>query len=241
MFSHPFFDMFRRGYERYPVAFHLPVWLLYITLPDLFTSLPQLFAPNQFMTLFGVKLVIESLVIAFFYLNYYVLTPGILRTRRPLLLLLAVLSMGVLLTLVNALYYHFFLQQNLSQLVAKLIQARATQLLSSLWFGAPTPIQVASLMSLLVLTGLSTGFALYRDRNQREAIHQQMVIGKKEAELSALKLQISPHFLFNTLNNMRWLARQKSDQTEDAIQRLSDILRYMIYRAEQGRCRWRRK
>jgi LytS/YehU family sensor histidine kinase len=46
-------------------------------------------------------------------------------------------------------------------------------------------------------------------------------------------LQVSPHFLFNTLNNIRWLARKKSDQTEGAVVMLAQLLRYMIYQARQ--------
>lgn len=50
--------------------------------------------------------------------------------------------------------------------------------------------------------------------------------------MEVLKLQISPHFLFNTLNNIRWLARQKSDQTEDAVVKLSSLLRYILYQTK---------
>lgn len=53
---------------------------------------------------------------------------------------------------------------------------------------------------------------------------------KKTAELTALKHQLNPHFLFNTLNNLYTLALKKSDQTPEVIERLSDILDYMLYR-----------
>jgi two-component system, LytTR family, sensor kinase len=48
-------------------------------------------------------------------------------------------------------------------------------------------------------------------------------------QLEALKLQINPHFLFNTLSSIYSLARKKSDMTPGVILQLSDILRYMIY------------
>ncbi|MEM9928909.1 MAG: sensor histidine kinase [Bacteroidota bacterium] len=53
---------------------------------------------------------------------------------------------------------------------------------------------------------------------------------KRTAELSALKNQLNPHFLFNTLNNLYTLALKKSDQTAVAIAKLSDILDYILYR-----------
>lgn len=53
---------------------------------------------------------------------------------------------------------------------------------------------------------------------------------KKIAELTALKHQLNPHFLFNTLNNLYALALKKSDETPKVIEKLSDILDYMLYR-----------
>jgi two-component system LytT family sensor kinase len=60
---------------------------------------------------------------------------------------------------------------------------------------------------------------------------QQLRIEKQAAELNYLKSQTNPHFLFNTLNNVYSLARDKSDQAPESILRLSKILRYMLYDA----------
>ena len=60
---------------------------------------------------------------------------------------------------------------------------------------------------------------------------QQLRIEKQSAELNYLKSQTNPHFLFNTLNNIYSLARDKSDQAPESILRLSKILRYMLYEA----------
>lgn len=58
---------------------------------------------------------------------------------------------------------------------------------------------------------------------------QQLLTEKKEAELNFLKAQTNPHFLFNTLNNIYSLARDKSDLAPESILRLSKILRFMLY------------
>jgi len=58
---------------------------------------------------------------------------------------------------------------------------------------------------------------------------QQLRIEKQAAELSYLKSQTNPHFLFNTLNNIYSLARDKSDLAPESILRLSKILRFMLY------------
>jgi hypothetical protein len=54
---------------------------------------------------------------------------------------------------------------------------------------------------------------------------------KMQSELSFLKAQINPHFLFNTLNSIYALAIKKSDQTADAVVQLSELMRYIITNA----------
>lgn len=50
---------------------------------------------------------------------------------------------------------------------------------------------------------------------------------KKATELSYLKLQVNPHFLFNTLNSIYSLSLEKSDKTPSAIIKLSELMRYV--------------
>lgn len=69
------------------------------------------------------------------------------------------------------------------------------------------------------------------DFRKLKAAAQQLRIEKQEAELNYLKSQTNPHFLFNTLNNIYALAREKSDLAPESILRLSKILRYMLYEA----------
>lgn len=58
---------------------------------------------------------------------------------------------------------------------------------------------------------------------------QKLLIEKQAAELNYLKSQTNPHFLFNTLNNIYALAKDKSELAPDSILRLSEILRFMLY------------
>lgn len=62
--------------------------------------------------------------------------------------------------------------------------------------------------------------------------YQRSVIAEKAkatAELDTLRLQINPHFYFNTLNNLYGLALEKSSRTAEAILKLSNIMEYVIY------------
>lgn len=58
---------------------------------------------------------------------------------------------------------------------------------------------------------------------------QQLLIEKQHAELNYLRSQTNPHFLFNTLNNIYSLARDKSELAPESILKLSKILRFMLY------------
>lgn len=77
----------------------------------------------------------------------------------------------------------------------------------------------------------SLGAVYYFIQSDRE--HQlkeaQLQLAGKQTELSFLRSQINPHFLFNNLNNIYSLVYHHSDQSLTAISKLSDLLRYMLY------------
>lgn len=56
-----------------------------------------------------------------------------------------------------------------------------------------------------------------------------------ETELKFLRSQISPHFFFNTLNNIYSLSLEKSENTPDTILKLSDLMRYLLYETKEKR------
>ncbi|MEL0650153.1 histidine kinase [Algibacter sp. TI.3.09] len=55
----------------------------------------------------------------------------------------------------------------------------------------------------------------------------------KEQELNYLKMQIHPHFLFNTLNTLYGFALKKADETPDMILKLSNLLDYLLYQTDK--------
>ena len=58
---------------------------------------------------------------------------------------------------------------------------------------------------------------------------QEIEKEKTLSELKALKSQVNPHFLFNSLNSIYSLARKKSEEVPDKIIQLSDLMRHIIY------------
>jgi len=87
-------------------------------------------------------------------------------------------------------------------------------------------VVLSKTITYLTPTFLLLLIGFYQDQKKYLELNEQ----KKTAELSALKNQLNPHFLFNTLNNLYALSLKKSDKAPEVISKLSDILDYMLYR-----------
>jgi two-component system, LytTR family, sensor kinase len=88
-------------------------------------------------------------------------------------------------------------------------------------------VDSTSLFILVMIIALSTAT---RTIEQLQITEQRVLLAetdKASAELSFLKAQINPHFLFNTLNNIYTLALVKDDQAPHCIMKLSNIMRYV--------------
>ena len=57
----------------------------------------------------------------------------------------------------------------------------------------------------------------------------QLEIQNKASEIALLRMQVNPHFLFNTINNIHALIGTDDDKAGDSLAKLSDIMRYMLY------------
>jgi signal transduction histidine kinase len=81
-------------------------------------------------------------------------------------------------------------------------------------------------------TGLALGY--YRQLREAERQEEQLRALATEAELRALKAQINPHFLFNTLNTIAALVHTNPEQAESTVERLAEIFRYVLNGSERG-------
>ncbi|MBN1462855.1 MAG: histidine kinase [Paludibacteraceae bacterium] len=82
----------------------------------------------------------------------------------------------------------------------------------------------------LIFASVALGYGYTRTWLVNEKMKQDLIHEKLTAELSFLKTQLNPHFLFNVLNMAYSSASRKGDgQTADIIEKLSIMMRYMIY------------
>ena len=110
------------------------------------------------------------------------------------------------------------------------------------YHGMPAPGR--SLLSMMVLVYLVvvlvSAFTLlkqnYSSIAENRALENKFLEAQlklKEQELHYLKLQVHPHFLFNTLNTLYGHALKKSEETPDMILKLSNLLDYLLYQADK--------
>jgi two-component system, LytTR family, sensor kinase len=79
----------------------------------------------------------------------------------------------------------------------------------------------------LVLSGAA--FKLMMDYTRMQKNMAEMAKEKAEAELNFLKLQINPHFLFNSLNSVYFLIEKNNTGAREALHKFSEMLRYQLY------------
>ena len=91
-------------------------------------------------------------------------------------------------------------------------------------------IPLFTLLFILVGAGVTITRTVFRQQLHEARIRQT----QRESELNLLISQLSPHFLFNTLNNIYGLAIQGDRQVPAHIVKLSDLLRYSVYLARQS-------
>jgi signal transduction histidine kinase len=90
------------------------------------------------------------------------------------------------------------------------------------------------LIGFPIIHGTETALRFRRQLRERERIEERLRVLATQAELKALKEQINPHFLFNTLNTIAHLIHTNPAQAEATVERLAGMFRYMLAGSERG-------
>lgn len=174
----------------------------------LFFSLEPLIIESKINSVYLVYLFTNCLLIAFFYLHNYFLLPKFFFTKKYSLYCFFIffyLFMMILILSANK-SFNPFLNQNFHKPILA--------------------FNLAIIIRFTIIYLLSFFIAINNRKKQLEKI-------KVNLELHYLKIQINPHFLFNTLNNIYSLVITRSDLAAESITRLSNIMRYMIKNTNQ--------
>ncbi|ULQ54578.1 sensor histidine kinase [Flavihumibacter fluvii] len=152
--------------------------------------------------------------IGLFYLNAYLLIPHLVYQRK----LLQYISIQLF----------FFVAVAVA--VSFLINIKT----DSHSFRFPMPV-LLNIFPFLFIQAFSIAFRMIVDKIKVDKLLKEQETVGLQTELSFLRSQISPHFIFNVLNNLVSLARKKSDLMETSLLRLSGLMRYMLYESDESK------
>lgn len=184
------------------ILFHILVWCIFLLFPILVLPKPSTFIESDQNQLF-IYFIIGIATIGFYYFNYFFTIPNYLFKRKYLIfiaLVVAFIALSIILT-------RFLISLNF---------------IESNYVSSGRPKLVGSYLFRFIIVFLAAfGFRFYQKMKQLET-------ERIRAELASLKLQINPHFLFNTLNGIYGLAFTKSDKTAESVSKLSSMMRYAL-------------
>jgi two-component system LytT family sensor kinase len=196
---------------------HAAVWAVLLSLPYLLDShhgMEHHHDDRRDLAFFYLNFITNILWIGPFYLNAYLLTPRLFNRRRYLEYVASlILSFGVMLSINFALFKFVFDLQHFS-------------LKGATYFLLP---------AFLLTIAVSTAFRLVSDRLEADKLTKDRQEENLKTELSFLRSQISPHFIFNILNNLVALEQMKSPELGPTILKLSALMQYMLYETDEER------
>jgi len=197
------------------VLAHVAVWTFLFCLPFIVRPSYQNNKPNSpepAQALFFIHYILQDIIyILFFYLNAYFFIPMLIYKKKHWLYGTCLLSSFAIILLLTALSHYSFIG-------ADRFNIRGHLLFNFFFF--------------LFMVAASTAYQLVRDRMMLDRIAKEKQTENLKTELSMLRSQVSPHFMFNVLNNMVALARKKSDLLEPSLIKLSSLMRYMLYETD---------
>ena len=195
---------------------HLLFWTVYLLLNLLISSNSQIGLFPTFLWLI-ISLPVNMAVV---YLHLWFLVPRLLLKRRYLLFFILFFITAIAFVLFDRyLNYHvlwpLFMPTPLSP------GYRYLNVISLLYSGI-------NQYSVVFLAVFIRSLKQWYESQQHS---RELELRNKTGEIALLRMQINPHFLFNTLNNIHALISIDKEKAADALVMLSDIMRYMLYDA----------
>lgn len=189
------------------LMFWLALFILQIILLPSWGKFPTIFEDISFY-----KTIIPEDILIFivFYMNYLVLVPHFLGKQHKWLY---VIITGLIWTI------FLFFPVVLDKLFGIQYQER---------FGNPKTVNMWLAFVGIMVIGISLGIRSVQEWMRAEQRNKEVELRRTLTELSSLKSQINPHFLFNTLNTLYALSLKNSENTSAAILRLSNMMRYVL-------------
>ncbi len=219
-----------KGKKRSPVILHLIGWIILFILPQFILFIHT----DELSSRFFWRLAPTTLIFAgVFYLHYLVLIPAMINGKKkwlyPIISLAVVVGLfvGMNLLLKTIMPRTGDIQEQVQELRQE--KERPDR-------RGPDPRKMAA-YNYFILNALAIGFAYVLRVNEKvretEKSKKELEEAHLNSELAFLKNQISPHFFFNTLNNIYSLIELDGKSSQEAVLNLSKMMRYLLYESEQ--------
>ena len=206
------------------IAIHIAAWACFLVLPFVFYPRLRDFSFFEDRS-FVIFLVVNNLlIIIFYYLNTYLFIPKLLDNKKFVVYTLLILGLLIFYGCFPRIFHYLFgsFQSSPPPPVAGTHPPGRPR-------NFPQPLLAPGNIAVFMLVFVfSTGIKVINQWLLSEQRNKEIATEKLKAELSFLKAQINPHFLFNTLNNIYALASDYSESTAPAVMKLSNIMRYML-------------
>jgi two-component system LytT family sensor kinase len=197
---------------------HVAAWTCFFLLPIVFLPRPR-DVDFQFTDAMVWRFIcIDAYLLLFYYSNTQFLIPRLLTKRKWLWYSLIIVALLFLFLSIHRFFDDLVRSELPANIRSKGLRRRHFYLY---------PFTGSSAVFFLVFT-VSTCSRVIQEWLGIESKRQEIENEKLATELSFLKSQINPHFLFNTLNNIYSLALVRSEATADAVLKLSSIMRYVL-------------
>lgn len=172
-----------------------------------------------------------------FYVNYLWLVPWLMRHGSWIKYLLAALTLVVLVNLASNYAFRkaFPIPPEFRERMRSEQQRDAAEGRRSQRRHMPAGMAVYNFyITAFLVTGFAFGLRYAESSVKKSEEIKELEKEKLNSELALLKNQVSPHFFFNTLNNIYSLIAINQADAQEAVLSLSKMMRYMLYESEQG-------
>lgn len=157
------------------------------------------------------------------YLNIFVLMPYLVYRKKYVLYVLSILASIFIMVIVKFNLTYFLISEN--------VWPEGPEVIDTLSFNYIIDMMIGELYVITFVTAIKITLDFLEEHKRVADLERTQL----ETELLFLKSQISPHFFFNTLNNIYSLAVEKSNKTPKIILRLSELMRYLLYETKSKR------
>jgi hypothetical protein len=216
-----------------PVLLHLTGWIILFILPQFLIS-GGLFNDERTTRI----VLFNTLVfVILFYTNYLWLVPRLAQKGRWLIFLVLAAALIVALGYASGKFYEnlFSPPREVTEQIRETEQ-RPPRDDHGRRRGEGMALYNFFITSFLV-SGFAVGIRYAESAVRKEEEIKELEREKLNSELALLKNQVSPHFFFNTLNNIYALIEINGKDAQEAVLSLSKMMRYMLYESEQGNTR----